>query len=168
MHQDNYIHLYILPVVNIQSKHPRTLTYHPAVFNKLSVRLVRKHKIKTHGSAWRRLLSAFGQASTNLFKLVAKFVTKLATSIIPTDYLIAYNGSRLVALDKRSSVSVQYFCIGEILHRITGRIIVNCIRQDLISLGGNTQLCRGQKCGIEMPFNCFATVLMIPKAKQFY
>ena len=58
-----------------QSKNPRTRPYHPAVFEKISARLVRKHKKKTHGSAgpsgldaddWRRPLSAFGQTSTNL------------------------------------------------------------------------------------------------------
>ena len=84
-------------------------TYHPAVFDKISDMLVRKRAMKTHGSAgpsgldadgWRRLLSAFGQTSTNLFKLVAKFAKRLATSIIPPDDLIADNGCRLVALDK--------------------------------------------------------------------
>ena len=35
------------------------------------------------------------------------------------------------------------------MRRITGRIIVDCIRQDLTSLGGNMQLCLGQKCGTE-------------------
>ena len=39
--------------------------------------------------------------------------------------------------------------IGEIRLCITGRIIVNCIRQVLTSLGGNMQLCLGQNCGIE-------------------
>ena len=57
--------------------------------------------MKTHGSAGpsgldaddrRRLLSAFGQTSTNLCKLVAKFAKRPATSIIPPDDLIAYNG----------------------------------------------------------------------------
>ena len=35
------------------------------------------------------------------------------------------------------------------MRRITRRIIVGCISQDLTSLGGNMQLCLGQKCGIE-------------------
>ena len=35
----------------IQSDHPRTLPYHPAVFDKISARLVQKHAMKTHGSA---------------------------------------------------------------------------------------------------------------------
>ena len=50
----------------IQNQHPRTLPCHPAVFDKISARLVRRHAMKTHGSAepsgldaddWRRLLS---------------------------------------------------------------------------------------------------------------
>ena len=53
----------------IQSLHPCTLPYHPAVFDKISVRLVQKHAMKTHCSDGpsgldvndgRRLLSAFG------------------------------------------------------------------------------------------------------------
>ena len=112
--------------------------------------------MKTHGSAgpsgldaddWRRPLSAFEQTSTNPCKLVAKFAKRLATSIIPPDDLIAYNGCRLVALDK--CPGVRPIGIDEIMHRITGRIIVDCIRQDLTSLGGNMQLCLSQKCGIE-------------------
>ena len=112
--------------------------------------------MKTHGSAgpssldahdWRRLLSAFGQTSTNLCKLVSKFAKRLATSIIPPEDLIAYNGCRLVTLDK--CPGVRPIGIGEVMCRITGRIIVDCIRQDLTSLGGNMQLCLGQKSGIE-------------------
>ena len=116
--------------------------------------------MKSHGSAgpsnldaedWRRLLSAFGQTSTNLCKLVAKFVKTLATSIIPPDDLIAYNGCRLVALDK--CPGVRPIGIGEVLRCITGPKIVDCVRQDLASLGGNMQLCLCQKCGIEKAIN---------------
>ena len=112
--------------------------------------------MKTHGSAgpsgfdaddWRRLLSAFGQTSTNLCKLVAKFAKRLATSIIPPDDLIANNDCRLVALDK--CPGVRPIGISEVMRNITGRIIFDCIRQDLTSLVGNMQLCLGRKCGIE-------------------
>ena len=139
----------------IQSKHPRTLPYHHAFFDKISARLVRRHAMRTHGSAgpssldaddWRRPLSAFGQTSTKLCNLFAKFSKRLARSIIPTDDLIAYNGCRLVVLYK--CPSVRPVGIGEVMRRINGRI-VDCIRQDLTSLGGNMQLCLGQKCGIE-------------------
>ena len=81
----------------IQSQHPRTLRYHPAVFEQISARLVRKHAMKTHGSSrpsgldaddWFRSLSVFGQNFTNPCKLVAKITKRLATSIIPPDDLI--------------------------------------------------------------------------------
>ena len=97
---------------------------------------------------WRRLLSAFGQNSTNMCKLVAKFAKRwLATSLIPPDDLIAYNGCRLVALYK--CPGVRPIGIGEEMRRITGRIIVDCIWQDLTSLGENMQLCLRQKFVIE-------------------
>ena len=63
----------------IQSEHPLTLPYKPAVFDEISARLVQKHAMKTHGSAGpsgldaddsRRILSAFGQTSTNLSSLL--------------------------------------------------------------------------------------------------
>ena len=53
----------------IQSQHAGTLPYHPAVFDIISARLVRRHAMKAHVSAgpssldaddWRWLLSAFG------------------------------------------------------------------------------------------------------------
>ena len=136
----------------IKSEHSRTLSYHTAVFNKISASFFRKHAMKFHGSAgpssldaddWRRLIPAFGQTSTNLRKLVVKFAKRLPTSIIPLDDLIAHKGFQLVALDKCPGVGP--FVIGEVMSRIKGRIIVDCIRQYLKSLGGNMQLCLGQK-----------------------
>ena len=67
--------------------------------------------------------------------------------MIPLDDLIAYNGCGLVALNKCPGVRPIGIC--EVMRRITGRSIVECIWQDLTSLGGNMQLCLGQKCGIE-------------------
>ena len=96
---------------------------------------------------WRRLLSAFGQTSTNLCKHVARFAKRLATSTIPADDLIAYNSCRLATLDKRPGV--RPIGIGEVLSLITERIIVECIRRDLTSLCGNMQLFLCQKCSIE-------------------
>ena len=63
--------------------------------------------------------------------------------------MIAYNDCRLLALDKRPGVRPIGIC--EAIRRITGtgRITVECISQDLTSLGGNMQLCLGQKIGIE-------------------
>ena len=68
-------------------------------------------------------------------------------SMIPPDDLIAYNSCQLVARDKCHGV--RPFGMGEVMRHTTGRIIVDCIRQDLTSLGGNIQLCLGQKCVTE-------------------
>ena len=46
-------------------------------------------------------------------------------------------------------LGVRPIGIGEVMRRITGGIIVHCIRQILTSLGGIIQLCHGQKYGIE-------------------
>ena len=39
--------------------------------------------------------------------------------------------------------------ISEVLRRIIGKTITQCIKSDLKNLGKNFQLCLGQKCGIE-------------------
>ena len=52
-----------------------------------------------------------------------------------------------MALDK--CPGVRPIGIGEVMRRVTGRIIADCIRPDLTSLGGNMQLCMDQKSGIE-------------------
>ena len=126
----------------IQGQHAQTFPYHPDVFDKISSRRVRKHAMKTHVSAgpsslnaddWRRLLSAFRQTSTKARKPVAKFARRLAKTIISPDDLIAYNGCRLVALDK--CPDLRPFGIGEVMLCITGRTVVDCIKQDPTSFG---------------------------------
>ena len=61
--------------------------------------------------------------------------------------MIAYTGCQLAALDK--CPGVRPIGIGEVMRSITGRIIIDSIRKNLTSFGGNMQLHLGQKCGIE-------------------
>ena len=119
--------------------------------------------MKTHDIAWpsgldaddwRRLLSAYGQTSTNLCNHVAKFAKRLTTSIAPADDLIAYNSCQLATLDKRPGV--RPIGSGEVLSLITERIIVECIRRDLTSLCGNMQLFLCQKCSIKHAIHSFS------------
>ena len=140
----------------IQSEHPLTLPYQPGVFDKISARLVRNMQ--------RRLMAVPGlqfsmpMTGVDYFmhsgipprtcaSLLPSFTRRLATSIIPPDDLIAYNGCQLEALDK--CPGLRPIGIGEVMRRITERIIVDSIRKNLTSLGGNMQLHLGQKCGIE-------------------
>ena len=110
----------------------------------------------THGSHgpsgvdaddWRRWLSNFGQSSTNLCRTLASFARRLATEKVNEEVLRPYNACRLIPLDKNPGV--RPIGVGEIIRRISARVILKCISNDLKALGGNNQLCLGQKSGIE-------------------
>ena len=58
-----------------------------------------------------------------------------------------YNACRLIPLDKNPGV--RPIGIGEVMRRIIERTITKCLKNELMSLGSNYQLCLGQKCGIE-------------------
>ena len=58
-----------------------------------------------------------------------------------------YNACRIIPLDKNPGV--RPIGIGEVMRRIIGRTITKCLKNELMSLGSNYQLCLGQKCSIE-------------------
>ena len=80
-------------------------------------------------------------------RTVAQLAVRIATEEIDSEFLKPYNACRLIPLDK--SPGVRPIGVGEILRRIIGRSILRCVENDLKSLGKDTQLCLGQKCGIE-------------------
>ena len=130
------------------------LPYHPQIFERINAACIRKSAMKTNGShgpsgldsqEWRRLLTSFKDSSSDLCKTIAKLAIRISTERLP--FLKAYNACRLIALDK--CPGVRPIGIGEVLRRIIGRSIMKCIKRDLALLGNNTQMCLGQKCGIE-------------------
>ena len=132
------------------------MPYHSSIYDQINSTRIRKAAKKTHGGHgpsshdsdnWRRLLTYFNQPSVELAKTVAKIARRLATSVIPMGDLEAYNACRLIPLDKNPGV--RPIGIGEVIRRIIGRSITECIKTDLKLLGSNYQLCLGQKCGIE-------------------
>ena len=140
----------------IAPKDEQTLPYHSAIFDQINSARIRKAAMKTHGShgpsgqdadEWRRLLTHFNQPSVELAKTIAKIAQRLATSVVPAEDLEAYNACRLIPLDKKPGV--RPIGIGEVIRRIIGKSITQCIKTDLKRLGANFQLCLGQKCGIE-------------------
>ena len=58
-----------------------------------------------------------------------------------------YNACRLIPLDKNPGV--RPIGEGEVKRRIKGRTKTKLLKNELMSLGSNYQLCLGQKCGIE-------------------
>ena len=95
---------------------------------------------------WRRWLSHFGQSSTNLCRTLASFARRLATEKVNEEVLQPYNASRLIPLD--NNPGARPIDVGEIIRRISARVILKCISNDLKALGGD-QFCVGQKSGIE-------------------
>ena len=110
---------------------------------------------------WRRWLSHFGQASTNLCKALAAFARRLATEQMHD--LTPYNACRLIPLDKNPGV--RPIGVGEVIRRIIGRNILRCIGNDLKILGQNRQLCLGQKCGIEHAIHCLRETFELPETE---
>ena len=135
---------------------PNTLPYHPSIFDRIDAHAIRRATLKTnsgHGPSgvdaleWRRYLTAFGSRSESLCRTVAKIAVRLATEEQDSTSLQTYNACRLIPLDK--CPGVRPIGVGEVLRRIIGRTNVSCIQTDLKQLGGNQQLCMGQRCGIE-------------------
>ena len=140
----------------IDHRQENGLAYHCSIFDRINAGTVRKAAMATHGSHgpsgvdaddWRRWLSNFGQSSTNLCRTLASFARRLATEKVSDEVLRPYNACRLIPLDKNPGV--RPIGVGEIVRRISARVILKCISHDLIDLGGNSQLCLGQKSGIE-------------------
>ena len=138
----------------IEQDPSNALPYHPQIFERINAACIRKSAMKTNGShgpsgldsqEWRRLLTSFKDSSSDLCNTIAKLAIRISTEKLP--FLKAYNACRLIAFDK--CPGVRPIGIGEVLRRIIGRSIMKCIKLDLALLGNNTQMCLGQKCGIE-------------------
>ena len=102
--------------------------------------------LRTHGWAgpsglcadgWRRLLTAFGNLSSDLRKAIAATARRIATSRVDSESLRTYNACRLIPLDKRPGV--RPIGVSEVARRIIGRTIIECARADLLMVAGNSQ-----------------------------
>ena len=138
------------------SQENNSLPYHPSIFDQINANKVRKTAMRISGShgpsgldsqEWRRILTIFGQPSTDLCKTIAKITKRIATENLPDEQLEAFNACRLIPLDKNPGV--RPIGVGEVFRRIVGKILIRCVSYDLIQLGLDKQLCLGQKGGIE-------------------
>ena len=138
----------------VKDPHLNTFPYHHSIFDRINASAIRRSAMKTHGShgpsgldanEWRRILTSFKSTSNDICKSLAKLTILIATHELC--FLDAYNSSRLIPLDK--CPGVRPIGVGEVMRRIIGRAIVTCVKNDLKFLGGNLQLCLGQRCGIE-------------------
>ena len=107
-------------------------------------------------------------------KQLLKLSKKLATEELNPELVEPYNACRLIPLDK--NLGVRPIGIGEVMRRIKWRTINKCLKNELMSLGSNYQLCLGQKRGIEYAIHTvrdqysktFANAVLLRNAKNAF
>ena len=126
------------------------------MFAGIDEEMIRKATIKTKGGSgpsgmdadgWRILCSNnFGDANVDLRKALANFIKKICTEVsaVSIEAFVAY---RLIPLDKNPGL--RPIEVGEILRRITGKVIVSVLKKEVVSSAGSLQVCAGQEAGSE-------------------
>ena len=128
---------------------------HPVRFESINEELIRRAAIKTkEGSGpsgmdadgWRRILASnsFGMANSDFRKAFANVVKKF---LIETQTIKAFLSCRLIPLDKNPGL--RPIGVGEVLRRITRKVIVSVLKNDVIDCTGSLRVCAGQEAGIE-------------------
>ena len=161
----------------LQAKHPKgkaadedillptsSTNAHPVIYEQITADKVQTASLNLHGSGgptlvdadgWRHMLcsKAYGGASINLCQAVADLTKKLCREVVHPDSLEEFVACRLVPLDKgedkMGNPGVRPIGIGEILRRLVGKVLMGCIRKDIIAAAGPLQTCSGLKAGIE-------------------
>ena len=113
---------------------------------------------------WKQFLCSkvYGNASTDLCQAVAELAKILCTEDVHPDCLKEFIACRLVPLDKGASndgtPGVRPVGIGEVLRRITGKLLIGVIKKDITDAAGPLQTCTGVKAGIEAAIHAMREV----------
>ena len=136
----------------------------PVIFEEIDGIAVHKAAKQIQGSGgptmidadgWKHILcsKSYGNASSDLCDAIADLAKKLCTEPILPETLHEFIANRLIPLDKgedkEGNPGVRPIGVGEILRRIVGKVVVGCIREDIINAAGPLQTCAGLKSGIE-------------------
>ena len=136
----------------------------PVMFEEITAETVYKTAKRMRGSGgptlidsdiWKQFLCsrAFGNAATDLCQAIADFTKILCTEDIHQDCLTEFVASRLVPLDKGDTKDgmpgVRPVGIGEVLRRLTGKLLISVIREEVTTAAGPLQTCTGLNAGIE-------------------
>ena len=131
---------------------------HSINFAGIDEEMIRKAAIKTKGGSgssamdpdgWRRILCSnnFGDTNVDLRKAIANFIKNVCPEEISITSIEPFVACRLIPLDKNPGL--RPIGIGEILRRITGKIIVSVVKKEVISSTVSFQVCAGQEAGSE-------------------
>ena len=104
------------------------------VFDSITTEVIKDSALKTEGAAgpsgvdamcWRRLCTAFGEASNDLCSALACTANRICVSYIDPKSLTAYTACRLIPLNKNPVV--RPIGIGEVVRRIIGKAVKKVI-----------------------------------------
>ena len=87
----------------------------------------------------RCILTNFGQRSAEISKTIAKIAKKNGYEELNAGLTEPYNACRLIPLDKNPGV--KPITVGEVMRRIIGRTKTKLLKNELMSLSSNYQLC---------------------------
>ena len=126
---------------------------HPVIFESIDANAIRSAALRTTGSEgpsgldaheWRRLCTAFKDASIDLCNSIALVAKRLCTSYVDPKLV---SPLLVCALDKHPGV--RPIGIGDTTRQIIAKAILSIARLDVQAASGCTQLCGGQISGIE-------------------
>ena len=114
------------------------MPYHPSIFEQINSKTIRKSTMKTHRSLRSRCVRM--EKDTNSLQLDIHSALRIncettlykASKILPHENLSADNSYRLKTLDK--NLGVRPIVIGEVLRKIIGKIITQCLKSGLKNL----------------------------------
>ena len=153
----------VLTAENEHFQHPPPV--HDVLFESITGDTIRAAALRTQGSAgpsgvdsagWRRMLTSFHRASSDLCVAVAAMARRLCTSYIDPSVMSAFVACRLVPLNKNPGVRPIGVC--EVLRRIVGKAIMRTVGPDVLRAAGPLQLCAGQDAGCEAVIHAMQTV----------
>ena len=130
-------------------------TVDPVLFEVIDKTLVLKAAKRTKGGSgldadgWRKRLTSkvYGDSGRDFRKAIANLIRKLCTEDIHDESLEAFLACRLVPLDKRPGL--RSIGVGEVLRRISGKVIMSVAKEVVTGLCSKVQKCSGQAVGSE-------------------
>ena len=113
---------------------------------------------------WKQFLCsrAFGNSTDSLCQAVADVTKILCTEEVHPDCLDEFIAGRLVPLDKgetkEGEPGVRPVGVGEVLRRLSGKLLISVIKNDVTVAAGPLQTCTGVKAGIEAAIHAMRQV----------
>ena len=98
---------------------------------------------------WKRILmlKQFGKSSIDLCKAFAKVIKKIFSIENQSASLEAVLACRLIPLNKNPDL--RPIGIGQVLHRIAGKVVVTHFRTEIVTSVGSLQVCAAQEASCE-------------------